>query len=186
MDFTFPSSTVIDLKIRELRPEDYPAIYRIAEVTWNKTFKSILTSEQIHAGITSSYTAEALNTSLAEGQDFIVLTESSHLIAFAAYQKTDKYLAPVSPQQPVPSSLQLTKLYCLPEFQGKGYGKQLLQKVEDYARGEKLESLHVLVNRQNEKACEFYKQQGFENIAEINEEYGGFLREDYVFFKRLK
>ena len=186
MDFTFPNSATLDFKLRSIRSEDYPAIYRIAEVTWNKTFNKILTPEQIQAGMAANYTAEAINKALLEDENFIVLTECSHLVAFAAYKQTNKYLEIANTTPTATPSIQLTKLYCLPEYQGKGCGKQLLENIEEIAQTQKLKSIHVLVNRYNEHAIAFYQKQGYEIAAELNEVYGGFLREDNLMIKYLK
>lgn len=53
------------------------------------------------------------------------------------------------------------QLSVIPEYQGRGYGKRLLQAAFDLARTENLHRVILDVWAFNDHAIEFYKQQGF-------------------------
>ena len=59
----------------------------------------------------------------------------------------------------------LTCEYVLPEQQGKGYGRKLLNQAMDVAFDLDLKSLHLNVNRFN-KSVKFYEHVGFKTIGE--------------------
>jgi GNAT superfamily N-acetyltransferase len=79
----------------------------------------------------------------------------------------------------------LHKIYILPETQGKGVGKLLLEKVEAKVIEAGNSHLILNVNRFN-NAIEFYKHKGYVITEEVNIEIGhGYLMEDYVMEKNL-
>ena len=74
----------------------------------------------------------------------------------------------------------------LPETQGKGLGKMLLQSVEQAAEAFDAHTLSLNVNRFN-KARTFYIKLGFETLEEVDIEIGhGYLMQDYIMEKKLK
>jgi ribosomal protein S18 acetylase RimI-like enzyme len=79
----------------------------------------------------------------------------------------------------------LHKIYLLPETQGKGLGKLLLDKIMALAKENHSDTLSLNVNRFN-KAVAFYKKIGFEIIQEIDVELEfGYLMEDFIMVKKL-
>jgi ribosomal protein S18 acetylase RimI-like enzyme len=73
----------------------------------------------------------------------------------------------------------------LPETQGKGIGKKVIEKIEKLALENHSTALSLNVNRFN-SALNFYKKTGFEIINEVNIDIGkGYLMEDYVMTKKL-
>ena len=71
------------------------------------------------------------------------------------------------------------KIYILPEAQGKGVGKLLIEKVVALAKENQSEVISLNVNKFN-KAVSFYKKIGFEIVAEEDLDIGnGYLMEDY-------
>nr|WP_255424468.1 GNAT family N-acetyltransferase [Apibacter sp. HY039] len=76
-------------------------------------------------------------------------------------------------------------MYVLPDTQGKGIGKKLIQEVEKRAIKEKNKLLILNVNRFN-KAVSFYKNMGFSISGSENIDIGkGFLMEDYIMEKEV-
>jgi ribosomal protein S18 acetylase RimI-like enzyme len=79
----------------------------------------------------------------------------------------------------------LHKIYLLPQSQGKGAGKLLMETVEKraVANGSKVISLNV--NRFN-KAQIFYRKHGFEIVGEEDIDIGrGYLMEDFKMEKKI-
>jgi ribosomal protein S18 acetylase RimI-like enzyme len=76
-------------------------------------------------------------------------------------------------------------LYVLPNYQGKGIGAMLLQKIEDYIQVGTDVYLELNVNRFN-SAIAFYQKQGFEIIRTEDIDIGnGFFMNDYVMEKQI-
>jgi ribosomal protein S18 acetylase RimI-like enzyme len=73
----------------------------------------------------------------------------------------------------------LHKLYVLPENQGKGYGKSLIDEVRIRAVNLNTHALDLNVNRNN-PAIGFYEKIGFVKIKEENVAIGPYWMNDYV------
>jgi GNAT superfamily N-acetyltransferase len=77
------------------------------------------------------------------------------------------------------------KIYLLPETQGKGIGKKVIDEIGKLALDNNSTALILNVNRFN-TALGFYKKIGFEIVDEVNIDIGkGYLMEDYVMEKKL-
>lgn len=109
-----------------------------------------------------------------EEQAFLILYENQVPVAFAAF----------STDQENQQLMTLEKIYCLPEMQGKGYGKLLIQTVETKAREAGKSILQLYVHRQN-KARNFYEKLNFKVVKEVNRPLGKFLLTDFVMQKEV-
>ena len=59
----------------------------------------------------------------------------------------------------------------LPQHQGRGIGKALLQFLIDYARGSENTLLRLTVDTTNEPAISMYRTFGFEIVSEVQSSY---------------
>jgi GNAT superfamily N-acetyltransferase len=76
-------------------------------------------------------------------------------------------------------------LYVLPEAQGKGIGKLLIEEVIVLAEEMHSKSINLNVNRFN-KAHFFYSKMGFCILKEVDIELDfGYLMEDYIMEKYM-
>lgn len=80
---------------------------------------------------------------------------------------------------------ELSKLYVLERFYGKGIGLGLLKSVENQLINNGFKELNLEVWKQNERAITFYKKQGFISIGNVDfpMEYNTY--ENYVMNKKL-
>jgi diamine N-acetyltransferase len=79
------------------------------------------------------------------------------------------------------SKSKLHKLYLLPSYHGKGIGKALLQEVARRMREAGQQSLTLNVNKDNQKAIDFYRSQGFVEVyKEVIDIGNGFVMDDVV------
>ena len=142
-------------------------IHDLVHQIYYPTYKDILTKEQIDFMLDKSYTIEALQHAMATDQDFYLLKEEDEYVGFMALkQATD-------------TIVRIEKLYLLPEMQGKGCGKLLINYAQDMALSVGKHRLELNVNRSN-KAYNFYLKQGFKVIQEIDIPYYGYILDDYV------
>jgi GNAT superfamily N-acetyltransferase len=100
--------------------------------------------------------------------------EADKPVAFAAY----------SPREENPEIYKLHKLYCLPQTQGKGYGKILISEVISKTLEAGVHTLDLNVNRHN-KAKTFYEKMGFTVAYEEDIPIGKYWMNDYVMRKEL-
>ncbi len=108
-------------------------------------------------------------------QTYLLLIEDNVPVGFAAY----------SPREENADIYKLHKLYCLPETQGKGFGKILINKVISKTLEAGRHILELNVNRHN-KARSFYEKMGFEIAYEEDIPIGEYWMNDYVMRKELR
>ena len=164
------------ITISEATIKDIKVIREIAFKTWPVTYGEILSKAQIDYMLDLFYSEETLTDKLVNiGHDFLVLKENEICLGFASYEH--HYLNS--------NCTRLHKLYFLPEYQGKGMGKLMLDKIVALAKENRSDKLSLNVNRFN-KAYVFYQKMGFEIIAEEDISIGqGYLMEDYIMEKQL-
>jgi diamine N-acetyltransferase len=161
--------------IRKATHEDAQTIRQLAENTWWAAYSAILEKEQIDYMLNEIYSLEKLKHQLKNNlQTYILLLEGDKPVAFAAF----------SPREENAEVYKLHKLYCLPETQGKGYGRILIDEVANETLKAGKHQLDLNVNRYN-KAKTFYEKMGFEVIYEEDIPIGPYFMNDYVMRKQL-
>ena len=161
--------------IRKATIADVETIIDIAEKTWWHAYSPILAEEQIRFMLGEIYSPAKIRTQIETGsQTFLLLADDDVPLAFAGY----------SPRDEDPEIYKLHKLYCLPETQGKGYGKILINEVITKTIEAGKHTLDLNVNRYN-KAKNFYEKMGFVVAYEEDIAIGNYWMNDYVMRKEL-
>lgn len=162
--------------IREAGIADVETIRQIAEQTWWPTYGPILSKEQISYMLGALYSSDKISSQItSHEQTFLLLIEEDEqAVAFAAY----------SPRQEDAGIYKLHKLYCLPQTQGKGYGKILIDEVSTRVLAAGKHTLDLNVNRYN-NAKSFYEKMGFTVVYEEDIAIGDYWMNDFVMRKRL-
>jgi GNAT superfamily N-acetyltransferase len=154
---------------------DVEDMRRIAEGTWWETYSAILSQEQIAFMLAELYAIDTISEQIKTGsQHYLLLMEDDKAVAFAAY----------APRVESKDTYKLHKLYCLPQTQGKGYGKILMDAVINNIKASGGQVLELNVNRYN-KALVFYEKMGFRTIREEDVPIGPYWMNDYVMCKQL-
>jgi ribosomal protein S18 acetylase RimI-like enzyme len=156
--------------------QDFKTIREIAYKSWPSTYGSILSKEQIDYMLDLFYSEQALLENLNQkGHRFLLVNEGEVSLGFASYEHN--YLNQ--------KCTRLHKIYLLPEAQGKGAGKLLIEAVENLAKENQSVVVSLNVNKFN-TAISFYKKIGFEVVSEeeILLEHG-YKMEDYKMEKKL-
>lgn len=160
------------ISIIEANLSDLKKVREIALKTWPLTFANILTPEQIDYMLNWMYQLEALEQQVQEkGHVFLLANEGENSLGFCAYELHAKG----------PSKTKIHKIYLLPEAQGQGVGKKLIQKVAQIAQKNGDTHLFLNVNKFNQSAIEFYSKIGFyEDFREVIDIGNGFVMDDVV------
>src|SRR5690606_734742 len=156
--------------------KDIPTIREIAHITWYPTFRDILSQEQIEYMLEMMYSEKALKEQIeVRNHQFFLAKEDEKTLGYLSVEVGYN-------QQPV---TKIHKIYILPDLQGKGIGKLLMQKAEQVALENQNAILSLNVNRFN-KAMKFYESLGFVNTKTEDIDIGnGYLMEDFVMEKNL-
>lgn len=158
------------MNIRALKLDELSIVHEIAYATWPDTFKEILSQEQIQYMLNWMYDLKHLENQFNQGHQFYVAELEEMPVGFIG----------IEPNHPEKGLTKIHKIYILPNKQGLGIGKKLIQYVRELSIQSEIEGLLLNVNRFN-KAVEFYKAIGFNILFEENIEIGnGYLMEDYV------
>jgi GNAT superfamily N-acetyltransferase len=164
------------MNIRKATIADYEFIYKIAIITWEATYGSILTADQFTYMINLMYSENAIKEQMTtKGHQFYVVEdEAGTPFGFCSYEINNE-----------PGKTKIHKLYVLPQTHGKGVGRAFVNLVEEAAQENDNNSIILNVNRFN-PAYDFYLKVGFINKGEDNVDIGnGYLMEDYLMEKPL-
>ena len=163
------------MQIRKAALEDFQIINDLAIKTWHIAYDKILSPEQLNYMLEMMYSLEAITEQISvKGHHFLLLSEGDSYLGFGSYELN--YLSGVT---------KLHKLYVLPETQGKGAGKLLIQKIEEAAAKNGNDKVILNVNRYN-TAVEFYLKNGYVKAGEEDINIGkGYLMEDFIMEKNL-
>jgi GNAT superfamily N-acetyltransferase len=158
------------MNIRALKQGELSIVHEIAHATWPDTFKDILSQEQIQYMLNWMYDLKQLEKQFNQGHQFYVAELEGKPVGFIG----------IEPNYPEKSLTKIHKIYILPNQQGLGIGKKLIEYVKELSIQSEMEGLLLNVNRFN-KAVDFYKAIGFNILFEENIDIGnGYLMEDFV------
>ena len=164
-------------KIYKAEVKDIPKIQNLAKITWPITFKDILSPPQLEYMVNKMYSTNELWHQIEGGKIFFWIVEIEK--AFSGFMSYELH----SPNQ---SHIKIHKLYIHPTAQGKGLGKELLKKLEEFGKVQGFENLTLNVNKYNLPAINFYKKQGFIKVKEEIIPIGnGYIMDDYVYSKKI-
>lgn len=145
-----------DIKIVDSVPEDVFGIRNVQKITWIDTYPNLdlgITKEDVEAKFSEDNTEvgkkkiEKWKEEYANpNQHRWVAKEGQEIIGFCVAGKGN-------------NSNRIYAIYVIPSFQGKGLGKQLMEKALDWLSDNK--DIYVNLAPYNTKALQFYEKFGF-------------------------
>lgn len=156
---------------RYLIPVGTEAIDEIQDLEkriWPDTFGSILSKDQIEYMLDMMYGTDSLREQMSRSR-----------LQFFLYQLGGESIGFMS-LEGVASAVRVHKLYLLPDTQGKGHGKRMLDYAKSWAKDNHASYLVLNVNKYNEGAIAFYRKLGFHMSKEEDIDIGsGYWMNDY-------
>ena len=163
--------TIVELK----DPASLEIVRRIADDVWPKTFREILSPEQIVYMMKMMYAPEVMEKELAAGVHFRAAFVDGTAAGYTSW-------APYT----IPGTAKLHKVYLLQTFQGRGIGSAMLADASEQARKAGFTRLRLNVNKHNERARRAYFRNGFVDVESVKIDIGhGFFMDDFVMEKLL-
>jgi len=155
---------------------DYNLVHTLAEKVWPQTYKNILTQDQITYMFEMMYSQDAYNEQIEKkGHEFLLVRDDSGYLGFASYELNYD-------NKPI---TKVHKIYVLPQTQGKGAGRALIDKISQIATDNNNTVVSLNVNRFN-SAIGFYEKIGFVKAGQEDIDIGnGYLMEDYIMQKAV-
>lgn len=156
--------------------QDVPSIREVAELTWPVSYREILSPEQIRYMLDQMYSQAKIEAAVTDPkQAFWLAEQNGTVLGFCGIEH----------DWPETGFTRIHKLYILPDTQGLGVGKILMDQVEKEARRHGNTQLHLNVNKHN-KAIGFYGKQGFVTAGEEVIDIGnGYVMDDFILVKVL-
>ncbi len=90
-------------------------------------------------------------------------TETENTLINTLHEKHDTPILPVLQKYPAHLHIDM-----LPNMQGKGYGRKLIETFETFLRKKSVTGVHLGVSGENKSAIGFYQKMGFKVIEEQN------------------
>lgn len=163
------------IHLEKINKSKLPIIIDLAYTIWPSTYAKILLPEQLTYMLDTFYTVENLSKQMDNGQIFELVLKEASIVGFVAYEINCKET----------ELLKIHKIYLLPETQGKGFGKIVIENVLKTAKTNQQKGVFLNVNRYN-TAQNFYQKLGF-TIAkqEVINIGNGYVMDDYVMEMRF-
>lgn len=157
---------LMNITISPVSPEDAEGVYAVFRNTWLDTYPSLehnITTEDI----LSKYPEDKKEETLKSWRKFYSgITPDSYTQVWVA-KNQDKVVGVMTIDKDTP--IRIGALYVLPEFQGYGIGKMLMEQALAYI-GHADAQLNVATY--NARAIGFYEKYGFRVIGPIDDPYG--------------
>ncbi len=147
----------------------------LAERIWREHYTPIIGSEQVEYMLGRFQSAPAIAEQIGNGFVYYLLLHQGAAAGYLAY---------------VPglweAGLQLSKLYVLRDYRGKGLGKAGLEHVQKDCQQLGLDLIWLTVNKHNQASISWYKRMGFAYARSLVTDIGGgFVMDDYMLQKRV-
>lgn len=161
------------IEIRPASVHNIPDIRNVSAIAWPHAFKHILSPRQIEYMMDWMYSDASLREQMER---------KNHRYFLA--KENDAYLGYMSIEHNCENTgkTKIHKIYLLPERQKTGIGKSLVNRAILEAKAENSTALYLNVNKYNDNAIGFYRNNGFfltkEEVIDIG---NGFVMDDYVF-----
>jgi ribosomal protein S18 acetylase RimI-like enzyme len=150
--------------------EQLAIVKNLAYKIWPNAYETILSRAQLDYMLEMIYSIDSLEKQFNIGHVFILIEDDQNFIGFASYELNCNNS----------NKTKLQKLYVLPEIQGKGIGKQVIDYIKDKVLLSNNVALFLNVNKFN-KAKDFYQKYGFQIIKEEVIDIGNnYIMDDYV------
>ncbi|MGZ3919522.1 MAG: GNAT family N-acetyltransferase [Bacteroidia bacterium] len=156
-----------DLKLIQLTEKDIPVITKLAAITWNQHYPSIIGQQQVDYMLELMYSEKSLAQQMNEKGDlFFAITVENEKIGF------------ISVNEVKPSHWFLNKFYIDQTKAAAGLGSKAFEKLVETINPQ---SFTLTVNRKNFKSINFYFKNGFW-ISEVKDfDIGeGYVMEDFI------
>jgi ribosomal protein S18 acetylase RimI-like enzyme len=157
--------------IRPVTQADLAAVRHVLVATWHATYDAILGEQQVEEITGTWHSMVALEQQrLALGSSFLVAEVDGRVVATA------------SARSGADGRITLSRLYVLPEMQGRGIGRKLL--AASLAAFPQARMAQLEVEPSNSHAIAFYERAGF-RVVDDGDNCGGCGSRHLVMEKRL-
>jgi ribosomal protein S18 acetylase RimI-like enzyme len=143
--------------INKVSPDEIDILQKLSKQTFHEAFSSGNTEENMTRYLEEGFSLDKLSRELKdENTSFYFVKSANEVIG---YMKLNA--GPAQTELQKEDSFEIERIYVLSDFQGKGIGRQLLEKAIQMAREKKASYIWLGVWEENKSAIQFYKKNGF-------------------------
>lgn len=154
--------------------EDLRTIESLARTVWTEAYEGIVPSAQVEYMLERFQSLPALKEQVSKGYTYLILKVDGEAVGFCGYVPDDR-------------GLFLSKIYILKDHRGMGLSTMMVDRLRVIARTLNKRCVHLTVNRDNERAINVYRHEGFEVYGEADTPIGeGFVMNDYLMELRVR
>lgn len=162
--------------------DNLKALQSIAIQTFKATYEHHNKPENFIPYLKESFSDEKLTEELLHPNSVFYLAVYENEVV--GYVKVNEGIAQTEMQPN--THLEIERIYLLQTTQGLGFGRQMIEFVEQLARDKQKSHLWLGVWSKNENAIGFYTKMGFKTVATHIFQLGDDAQLDYVMEKKIK
>lgn len=167
--------------VRGATAGDVPVLARVAAATFGLACPPGMTAERVDAFVAEVLSPQCFERYVADVKRRVLLAEQDGIpLGYAmvvAGEPGDPDVRAVVTTRP---TVELSKIYVVPQAHGTGAAGALMDGALDVARAFGAASTWLGVNQQNLRAQRFYRKSGFEQVGTKRFLVGGVHEEDFV------
>lgn len=164
--------------------DDAALLSRLGAETFWKTYSEEpkMDPNGLRAYIEQAFDEELIRAELQDEGFRYLVAEEDGVAAGYVRLKIGSYAEKLSAKRP----LEISKIYLLPNFQGSGRGRKLMERCFEEAGRFSCDAVWLSVWRHNEKAIGFYKKMGFEMAGTVYFNLAGSVQKDFMMARSLE
>jgi ribosomal protein S18 acetylase RimI-like enzyme len=152
-----------------LNDEAVLVVERLARKIWTEHFSPIIGMPQVEYMLKEWQSALAIKRCLVQGYKYYLIDLDGVSVG---------YLGVLA--RPDKGELFLSKFYLLSECRGRGIGRQMMDFVKEFARGNGLKKIALNTNKKNLDTIRFYEKAGFcDRSSDVIDLGHGFVADDW-------
>ncbi|HET8986943.1 MAG TPA: GNAT family N-acetyltransferase [Humibacillus sp.] len=176
----------MSVTVRVAGPADVPELAEVAAATFGLACPPTMSRERVDAFIAEVLSPERFDAYVADADRRLLLAEQAGIpLGYAMLVRGEPQDADVREALTLHPTVELSKIYVLPEAHGTGAAAMLMAASLEWAASVGAAGAWLGVNQQNERAQRFYAKSGFARVGTKRFLVGGTYEDDYVLERPL-
>ena len=173
--------TIKMLRIRKAGKNDAALIARLSRQTFYDAFHKENLEEDMAMYLDKNFNDIAITLEIVDPENILLIIEEDEVsVGYAKLSVKNKQY-----NQPGFKCIEISRIYCMQQFIGKGIGKTLMQECIAIAQSLEMDCIWLGVRENNLRAIEFYKRVGFTKFDEHVFILGNDHQNDWLMKKNL-
>jgi GNAT superfamily N-acetyltransferase len=176
----------VSVTVRVAGAVDVPELAEVAAATFALACPPSMSQERIDAFIAEVLSRERFAAYVADADRLLLLAERDGIpLGYAMLVRGEPQDADVRAALTLHPTVELSKIYVLPEAHGTGAAAALMTASLEWAASVGAAGAWLGVNQQNERAQRFYAKSGFARVGTKRFLVGGVHEDDFVLERPL-